>query len=354
VLTDLRATAGPGEQLAGVPLLRIEALTADNAWLFDSIALREGARKHHIDLIPARLIAPTDKAILERTYLTTAVALLEHLCSYKGRDVWARGEHPENDAIYFTSELEAILWEWVARVWQNRPHDSLRIEPILGQRLTPNEAFDLSSRKWGFVRVPADEVAYYDFLSVAWVKRIHHDGIRCNGQRYDAAPDDEVLEPYRNKRSPYGALHPGEWPVRYDKRDVSRVFFMDPEDGSWHTLLSKFARRNGLQFTDVEYGFAKALAFQDGGGRYSEEMLEARLNDIITRAEDLVDLGELRKIARRAAIQLAQVRQDRDRGVRARPAAPSLASTDSSVNGNSAAEDDDWDGPPDWTQPELP
>ena len=349
LLTNLAATSGPRAELAGIPLLRIEALTVDNAWVFGSLGLREGAKKHKIDLIPARLIQPTDKAPLERTYRTVAVALLEQLRGYKGPDVWSRGLHIEDQAVYFIDELEAILWEWVARVWQNRPHDSLRIHPILNRRLTPNEAFDLSLQKWGFLYVPAGEITYYDFLSVGWVKRIHHDGIRFNGHRYD--DEDGALEPYRNERSPYGGLHPGEWPIRWDKRDPSRVFFMDPEDGSWHTLLSKFARRTGLQFTDVEYAFARALAWQDGSGRITEALIEARLNDIVTRAEDLADSAELRKIARRAIMQRAQLDHDRDRDGAgpSRPAAPPIAVT----NGASAEDDANWDGPADWAPPEL-
>lgn len=109
----------------------------------------------------------------------------------------------------------------------------------------------------GRLRVPARADLAYDFLPVEW-RTIQHYGVELRGLRYDGT----ALTPYRDRRSPYTGRHEGRWPIRYDPDDVSRVFFHDPADESWHTLRWVHAPEVPVPFSAEALAYARRLARQ--------------------------------------------------------------------------------------------
>jgi hypothetical protein len=111
----------------------------------------------------------------------------------------------------------------------------------------------------GYIEVPQDSNLVYDFLRVEW-RTIQHYGVERGGLRYAGS----VLTKYANRQSPYRGRPgvQGKWPIHVDPDDVSRVYFRDPEDGSWHTLAWEHHQAIASPFSDEALAYARRLAAQ--------------------------------------------------------------------------------------------
>ena len=155
VVVDARElTDADGLVIAGVPLIAPECLVIDHGKIYVSELVRSVCRRLGISIQPARPYTPTDKAVVERWFLTLRTGLLQCLKGYKGPDVFSRGKDAEAGAFYFVDELEEILWEWVATIHQTRPHKGLVLPDAPDKPLTPNEMYLLGVERAGFVGIP--------------------------------------------------------------------------------------------------------------------------------------------------------------------------------------------------------
>jgi hypothetical protein len=195
------------------------------------------------------------KAALERFFRTLREQLLAALPGYKGPDVYRRGKNPEQQAFYFLHELEQIVLQWTAGCYHRQPHDGLCLPEVPGLQLSPLEMFAHGAARAGFLQVPARPDLVFDFLKVEW-RTIRHYGVEIGGLRYDGP----ALNGHRNETSPYGGEHAGRWPLRADPGDVSRVWFQDPDDGSWHALDWEHADALGAPFSSEALDYARQLA----------------------------------------------------------------------------------------------
>ncbi len=196
-----------------------------------------------------------DKAALERFFRTLREQLLAALPGYKGPDVYRRGKNPEQQAFYFLHELEQIVRRWTAECYHRQRHGGLCLPEVPGLALSPLEMFAHGAARAGFLQVPARADLVFDFLKVEW-RTIQHYGVEIGGLRYDGS----ALNGYRNQASPYGGKHAGRWPVRVDPGDVSRVWFQDPDDDSWHPLKWEHADALGAPFSSEALDYARQFA----------------------------------------------------------------------------------------------
>ncbi len=294
---------------ASVPVVRPETVVVDHGLIFESETFRSACKALGITVQSARPYAPTDKSHIERAFLTIRQSLLENLPSYKGPDVWSRGKRVEDKAAYFIEEIEAIFAEWVVRYYQNNPHEGLRMPGAPEHKVSPNDMYEYGLAAAGFLCVPPSPDIYYQLLPIAW-RKLGHDGVRVRGLRYDG----DALNRYRNQDSSYGGVHGGNWPLRYDPRDYSRVFFQDPHDEEWHELEWVDAPPNVRPFNDTLLAHAKEklLAGNEKSRAYSSQELAEVLEEMFDRVDrgKLVDPKE-RKAMVRALIQGSQAGQDR-------------------------------------------
>ncbi len=177
-------------------------------------------------------------------------------------NVWTAqgdGDAVEDKAFYFLPELEQVIREWVATVYHRRPHHGLVDPAVPGLDLSPMDMYEHGIARAGRLRVPARKDLVYDFLPVAW-RTVQHYGVEVNGLRYNG----DALCPYRNARSPYyRGANPGKWPIRYDPDDITKVFFQDPDDGQWHTLVWEHAAQIDLPFNAEALAYARRLRRPD-------------------------------------------------------------------------------------------
>jgi transposase InsO family protein len=256
-----RAVVVDANQLAdqdGQPLLpsvAAETIVVDRGKIYVSEHLSSVCARLGISIQPARPYTPTDKAVVERFFRTLREGLLQALPGYKGPDVYSRGRDVEDQAFYFLDELEQIIREWVGSCYHTRPHEGLVIPEVPGLDVSPNEMYEHGVERAGFLQVPFRADLVYDFLRVDW-RTIQHYGVETDRLRYNGP----ALTPYRNRTSPYTGAHAGKWPLRVDDDDIRHVYFQDPADGRWHTLVWEHAESLDGPFSREALAYARRLA----------------------------------------------------------------------------------------------
>ncbi|MGH3757693.1 hypothetical protein [Actinophytocola sp.] len=195
-------------------------------------------RNHHLvevqrvlgaNILPARVLRPTDKQAVERAFGVIRSLLFEHLPGYTGVD---RGTDPEADAVLTVDAMEQLVATWIVGVWQNRRLGEHAPAWDPGGEHSPNTLLAAAMNQGGFAMEIPDPQLYYQLLPAHHVA-IHLDrGVKIRGLWYDGP----ALHPYRNTPSTRSGRHKGRWVIRRDPRDVRTVYFQDPNTHAWHTL----------------------------------------------------------------------------------------------------------------------
>ena len=213
-----------------LPSVAAETIVYDHGKIYISNHIASVCAKLDISLQPARPGTPTDKPV-ERWFKTLNEGLLAALPGYKGSDVYSRGEKVEDEAYFFLDELEAIIREWITRVYHRRPHRGLKIPEVPGLKLNPLEMFEHGVMRAGPLRIPSRPGIAFEFLEEEWCS-IQHYGVDVNRLRYNGP----ALGDYRGQLSTHRGTEAGKWPIAVDRGDIRRVYFQDPKTHLWHPL----------------------------------------------------------------------------------------------------------------------
>jgi transposase InsO family protein len=238
-----------------LPQVAAETIVYDHGKVYLSNHIQGVCARMGISLQPARPATPTDKSPVERWFETLSDQLLVALPGYKGADVYSRGKDVEQQAYFFLDELEQIIREWIDRCYHRNVHRGLTIPEVPGLKVSPLQMYEHGVTRAGQLTIPARPDLAYDFLHVEW-RPIHHYGVEINTLRYNGPS----LITYRNATSPYRGIHEGKWPFAIDPGDMSRIYFQDPADNSWHTLVWEHAPALGKPFSAEALAYARALA----------------------------------------------------------------------------------------------
>lgn len=327
-LVDSESEAG----IAGVPLLHPETIVVDHGKAFISNAFKDACTRLGINLQLARIYTPTDKPQVERIFRTIREDFIETLPGYKGPDLYSRGVNVEDDAFYFVDEIDARFAAWVASRYQRRPHKGLSLPTVPLLEISPNEMYEEGIARAGFVHVVSSELMYYELLPTEW-RTVQHYGVELRGLRYNA----DILHDYRNTQSSWGGVHAGRWPIRYDPRDLSRVFFFDEPSSQWYELRWMHERGEERPFNEATLSFAKALLIRRGGNTSDVDEMAEALNGVLDRM--CTPSASDRKERRLAAInamhgQLAQRDQPVLKGEKAAPDDEVLLVSDGPIEGS--------------------
>ncbi|MGX1774299.1 hypothetical protein ACWIGW_19450 [Nocardia brasiliensis] len=221
-----------GHRVAGLPFFTPETITTDHGAVYRNHHLVEVERVLGCNILPARVLRPTDKQAVERAFGTVRSLLFEQLPGYTGVDVADRGEDPEADAALTVDEMEHLIATWIVRIWQNRRlgEHAPSWDPV-GDH-SPNTLFAAAMAQGGFaMQIPSPEL-YYQLLPPHHVGIDAKRGVKICGLYYDG----DVLDPYRNQPSTRGGKYKRRYVIRRDPRDARQVFFQDPGTHHWHRL----------------------------------------------------------------------------------------------------------------------
>jgi hypothetical protein len=222
-----------GHRVAGLPFFAPETVTTDHGSVYKNHHLIDVQRVIGANILPARVLRPTDKQAVERAFAGTRSLLLEFLLGYRGVDVADRGEDPEADAVLTITEMEHLIATWVVKIWQNRELGEFAPAWDPGGKHSPNTLFAAAMVQGGFaLQIPAPEL-YYELLPCHHVMIHGRRGVKIKGLWYDGP----ALDRYRDGPSTRGGKkHKGRWVIRRDPRDRRFAYFQDPLTHDWHTL----------------------------------------------------------------------------------------------------------------------
>ncbi|MGW2891858.1 transposase [Streptomyces griseoruber] len=222
-----------GHKVAGLPFFAPETVTTDHGSVYRNHHLVDVQRVLGCNILPSRVLRPTDKQVVERAFGSIRTLLFEQLLGYTGVDVADRGADPEGDATWTIEEMEHLIATWIVQVWQQRRLDEYAPSWDPGGDHSPNSLFAASFAQGGFaMEIPSPEL-YYQLLPEHSVTRIHgRRGVKVRGLWYDGP----ALAPYRDQRSTRGGKHKWQWIVHREPRDRRTVFFQDPLSHEWHPL----------------------------------------------------------------------------------------------------------------------
>jgi hypothetical protein len=221
-----------GRKVAGLPFFTPETVTTDHGSVYRNHHLAEVQRVIGCNILPARVLRPTDKAACERAFGVCRQLLFEHLTGYTGVDAADRGAGPAADAMLTMDEMEHLIATWIVAVWQRRQLGEYAPGWDPDGSHSPNSLFAASFAQAGFaMQIPSPDL-FYELLPAHYASRISRRGVKIRGLWYDGP----ALEGYRGTASARGGRHKGQWVIRRDPRDRRSVFFCDPVTHAWHEL----------------------------------------------------------------------------------------------------------------------
>ncbi|WP_394278372.1 Mu transposase C-terminal domain-containing protein [Microbacterium sp.] len=271
-----------------------ETIVVDHGKVYLSETAISFCANQGISVQPARIAMGSDKGPLERFFGTTE-QLLQEVPGYKGRSIDTRGLRPEDEAVYTVQQLEQIVREWVATVYHHTPHSSLFDPHLPGVLLSPVQAHARGIALAGRLRLPQGRNLLLEMLPVE-MRNFRPTGIEMHGLTYTGP----ILEKYLN-RSRVISSGRRSWPFRYDPDDLSRIYFHDPENGSWHTLTWVRHADLDMPFSMDALEYAKRHAVSRGGKKDVEGALVELLRRLgISRGDTAREkLIAAREVARR-------------------------------------------------------
>lgn len=281
------------------PAVMPETIVIDHGRQYLSAHIVAVCNRLGITVQPAIPNKPTDKPTIERFFRTLREGLLQHLPAYKGPDVYSRGKDVENQAFYYVSELEQIIREWVGTVYHRTKHSGLCVPELAGAELSPLEMFEIGVAKAGGLVLPSNPDLAFEFLDVRW-RTIQHYGVEFDGLRYDGA----ALNLYRGRRSHYGGVHAGKWPIFVDVHDVRHAWFQDPSSRKWHRLDWEHAAALHQPFSEDAVAYLKQVCLRrnrhvDPGQAVHDLLAEWSRGEVETRRD--------RSLAQRLSAQRASM-----------------------------------------------
>ena len=186
------------ELAAAKPVIIPDTVVIDHGRVFLSEVFLRAAGTLGISVQPAHQLTPTDKATIERTFLSVNTLFCQHVAGYTSRDVTRRGSDLGSQELWSLADLQELLDEWVIAGWQCRPHEGLRHPFSPDQPCSPNDAYAALVAAAGYVPVALTGRR----LHRADARRLAHDRGRAES-RSTTAPTTAA------NSAPTGASRPG-------------------------------------------------------------------------------------------------------------------------------------------------
>lgn len=310
ILTDVYGE----ESYSGMPFVNAEAVVTDHGSTYKAHINVATAAQQGIDILPARVRTGSDKQVVERIFGAFRTMLLQHLSGYRGSDASERGAGVDEQVKYSVQDIEDLACWWAVRIWQNHELSDARPDWCPEGSFSPNTLYEYGLAQTGVPLRALTSNDYYALLPTRHVK-VHSRGVHIRDLYYDGP----ALNGVRNEPSPYGGRHKGKWTVRFDPRDLRRVFFLDA-DGVYQPLTWVGASRHTPCFNDRHAAALTSLRRKRGIAPHDQDALaEILLSEVLAVQEPVANWStlspETRKIIRdRSRVQRQEQMVERDQG----------------------------------------
>ncbi|MBC7596570.1 MAG: DDE-type integrase/transposase/recombinase [Kineosporiaceae bacterium] len=208
------------------PMISPRRIHMDNGKDFLSEVFHSACAKFGIDISLAPIANGSAKGVVERTFKSINSLLLSTLPGYLANTPSNRGLKPNEENLLGLSALTELFDDWIANVWQNRPHESLSDfhEPSI--KYSPNEWYAMASDYSAPLPVALTVTDYIELLPLRF-RTITNEGIRLGNRFFNSA---ELL-PYRDTLS--GDLtNKNQWEVHFNPYDFGQVW-VRVSSGEW-------------------------------------------------------------------------------------------------------------------------
>jgi putative transposase len=251
----------------GIP----ERLHLDNAKEFRSEALKRGCEQYGIAIDYRPVRTPHYGGHIERL-IGTMMGKVHLLPGTTFSDVRAKGDlNPDRTAAMTLDEVERWLGHAVAGVYHRDLHRGIGITPLAAwKRGTTGDGVTLGR---GEPMAVADPRRFLiDFLPIAR-RRVRRDGVALHSIAYWA----DVLSTWIG--------HPEPMIIRYDPRDLSRVYLLGP-DSTYYDLSYRDLRRPPVSLW--EHRLALKRLREDGRALVDEAAIFRTIEAMRAIADDAV------------------------------------------------------------------
>ena len=251
----------------GIP----ERLHLDNAKEFRSEALKRGCEQYGIAIDHRPVRTPHYGGHIERL-IGTMMGKVHLLPGTTFSDVHAKGDlNPDKTAAMTLDEVERWLGHAIAGVYHCDLHRGIGMTPLAAwKRGTLGDGLMLGRGEPTAVGDPRRFLI--DFMPIAR-RMIRRDGVALHSIAYWA----DVLSTWIG--------HPEPMIIRYDPRDLSRIYLLGP-DGSYYDLSYRDLRRPPISLW--EHRLALKRLREDGRALVDETAIFRSIETMRTIADDAV------------------------------------------------------------------
>jgi putative transposase len=266
-----------------------EVLHLDNAREFHSEALRRGCEQYQISLQYRPVATPHYGGHIERL-IGTMMGKVHLLPGTTFSDIRAKGDlDPEKTAAMTLDELQRWLTHAIAGEYHNTPHGAIKMPPlaawergIVGDARTPGRGEP--------VAVSDPRRFLTDFLPLEW-RLIRREGISLHSIHYWSP----VLTSWVGE--------PRKMIVRYDPRDLSRIYLLAP-DGQYYDLSYRDVRRPPISLW--EHHLALKRLREEGRARVDEAAIFSAVEQMRAIADEAVRASKVTRRQRERRLRLIQ------------------------------------------------
>lgn len=265
-------------------------LHSDNGPDFRSKAVAHACEQHGIDHKFRPVRQPQYGGHIERLMGTMATEIRKAPGATYSSVAEKQGHDPEATAALTLKEAERRVVEWIVNVYHAKVHSEINMPPIsmwtrgiVGTREQPGR---------GILPLPRDPERFaLDFLP-SWERTVQPYGILLDHIFYY----DRALDHWINARDPQSSRDKRKFIVRRDPRDISKVYFFDPDRKALLTVNYRNMGRPAM--SEWELRAALKILKDEGRQQVDEEQVFGAL-ERMRKADELA--VERSKGARRMA-----------------------------------------------------
>ena len=278
----------------------IDTIHTDNGKEFHGKALKRACEKYHINLTKRPVGTPRYGGHIERLFKTFNDTGIHTLPGTTKSNIVDKGEYDsEKKAVLTLFELETWFTELVVNIYHHTVHSELGITPFekykegilgndttLGRGLPPKIEHELQL-KIDFL--PYEERSVQKYGIQLFGILYYHDLLR-----------KWIRQPDKTRRKSK------QFTIKYDPRDLSSVFFYDPDMNSYITVPYRNSSRPAISLWELRE-IKKRLADSAPTGQVTEdEIFEARIKmaNIVENASK--ETKKIRRLKQKESVRVKE------------------------------------------------